>query len=218
MKKTPIVFAIDRETDTLTTTVRPGQEWVVNGEGVATVKFDGQACKFEDGKLWKRFDRKLSKSAQWKVNHGQNIDPTDLSNFRVAPEGFEPCEVAPDPVTFHWPGWVPVNANDPADKWHAEALNGLTEPLEEGATYELVGPSLAKNIYALPQHQLWKHGKETVEVGRSFEELRDFMQNFNGEGLVFHHPDGRMAKIRRKDFKMFWVQDEPARRINRLKV
>jgi hypothetical protein len=90
--------------------------------------------------------------------------------------------------------------------------------LEEGATYELVGPTLAKNIYDLPQHQLWKHGKEQVEVGRSFEELRDFMQNFNGEGLVFHHPDGRMAKIRRKDFKLFWVQDEPARRSNRRKV
>lgn len=218
MKKTPVVFVIDRDTDTITSTVRPGQEWVVNGEGVATVKFDGQACKFEDGKLWKRFDRKLSKSAQWKVNNGQTIDPTDLNNFRVAPEGFEPCEAAPDPVTFHWPGWVPINSTDPADKWHVEALNALSEPLEEGATYELVGPTLAKNIYDLPQHQLWKHGKEQVDVGRSFEELRDFMQNFNGEGLVFHHPDGRMAKIRRKDFKLFWVQDEPARRSNRRKV
>lgn len=218
MKKTPIVFVIDRKTDTITTTVRPGQEWVVNGEGVATIKFDGQACKFENGKLWKRFDRKLSKSAQRKANKGQNIDPTDLSNFRVAPEGFEPCEVAPDPVTFHWPGWVPVNVNDPNDKWHIEALNTLSEPLEEGATYELVGPSLAENIYNLMQHELWKHGKEQVEVGRSFEELHDFMQNFNGEGLVFHHPDGRMAKIRRKDFKLFWVQDEPSRRSNRRKV
>lgn len=212
MKKIPIVFEIDRATDTILPNVRPGQEWVIDGEGVATVKFDGQACLFKDGQLWKRFDRKLSKTAQTKLDRGQAIDPTDLGNFRAPPAGFQPCEEAPDPVTFHWPGWVPIDATNPADKWHVEALSNLAAPLEEGATYELVGPSLAKNIYNLAAHQLWKHGKEKVDVGRSFEAIRDFLATLNGEGLVFHHPDGRMAKIRRKDFKMFWVQDEPVRR------
>lgn len=212
MKKTPVVFEIDRTTDLMTNVVKPGQEWVLNGEGVATVKFDGQACLFKDQKLWKRFDRKLSKSAQIAFDNGADIDPTDESNFRNRPEGFVPCEEKPDPVTFHWPGWVPIREDEPSDKWHWEALKHLTAPLEEGATYELVGPTLAKNVYNLPTHQLWRHGKDVVDVPRTFEGMQEFLQNNVVEGLVFHHPDGRKAKIRRKDFKMFWVQDEPIRR------
>ena len=106
MKKTPIVFAMDYEKERVTPHVRPGQEWVLAGEGIATIKFDGQACLWQDGKLWKRFDRKLNKAAQRRLDQGQVLDPGQEDLFRTAPEGFVPCEPSPDPVTFHWPGWV----------------------------------------------------------------------------------------------------------------
>jgi hypothetical protein len=120
-------------------------------------------------------------------------------------------------VTFHWPGWVPVDPQDPADQWHRQALEASSPAdFEDGASYELVGPALSLNPYQLARHELWKHGRDVVDVpDRSFEGLRAFLTPLVAEGLVFHHPDGRMAKIRRKDYGLFWVQDEPQRRQRR---
>ncbi|QWF16004.1 DUF5565 family protein [Lysobacter capsici] len=214
MKKIPTVFVMDYEKDALTPHVRPGLEWVIRGEGTATVKFDGSACRWHDGRLWKRYDRKLDKQAQRRHDRGEDLRPlldgaSRDSLFKTPPPGFEPCEDAPDPVTFHWPGWVPVSADQPEDRWHNEALKHLDEPLIEGCSYELVGPSVAKNPYALARHTLWRHGRETVDLpDRSFEALGHFLASREIEGLVFHHPDGRMAKLRRKDYGLFWVQED----------
>lgn len=209
MKKISTVFKIDRDKDEAVDEVRDENRWVLDGEGVATIKFDGTSCLWKDAKLWKRFDRKLNRQAQERLNWGDDLGEIRDELFRVAPEGFEPCIAAPDPVTFHWPGWVPVSETAPEDKWHREALAHLKDPLVEGSTYELVGPSLAKNIYELPHHQLWRHGEHVVELkDRSFNAVRDFLKDLNAEGLVFHHPDGRMAKIRRKDFNFFWVMED----------
>ena len=210
MKKTPIVFLMDYENDRITPDVRTGCEWVIQGQGVATIKFDGQAALWKDGKLWKRYDRKLTKQAQARLRRGQDLGSISTDLFKVPPEGFVPCEPDPDPVSYHWPGWVPVSRDNPADKWMIQALDGLDSPLIEEATYELVGPTLALNIYGLDRHELWRHGKEVVELpDRSFEEISRFLASRDDiEGLVFHHEDGRMAKIRRKDFKLFWVQPD----------
>lgn len=216
MKKTPIVFLMDYEKDELTAQVRKGLEWVVAGQGVATVKFDGQAALWQDGKLWRRYDRKLTKQAQLRHNRGKTLDPGDMSNFKSPPEGFVPCEANPDPVSFHWPGWLPVSVDKPEDQWFVEALAHLDEPMVEGQTYELVGPTLALNAYGLERHALWRHGRDVVELAdRSFEALGAFLAANEVEGLVFHHPDGRMAKLRRKDFKLFWVQDDLRRPTSR---
>lgn len=209
MRKIPVVFKMDYATETLTSEVKAGCEWVVNGEGVVTIKIDGSACDFRNGRLWKRFDRKLNKRAQQQFDSGKLPAEIDISFFREAPAGFEPCEASYDPVTFHWPGWVPVSENDPADKYHIEALRNHNGPLTEGKTYELVGPTLASNPYKLTTHALVEHGTEVVTLNdRSFEGLREFLDANYIEGLVFHHPDGRMAKIRRKDYKFFWVKED----------
>jgi hypothetical protein len=210
MKKTPILFLVDHEAEQLLPTVRPGCEWVLAGEGIATIKMDGSACLWRDGRLWKRYDRKLNKPAQRQLDEGRDLGPVTEALFKVPPTGFEPCEAHPDPVTFHWPGWVPISDTDPADQWHREAMAHLDPAqLVEGQTYELVGPSLAKNTYQLPHHTLWAHGAEQVTLPeRTFDALQAFLAAHEVEGLVFHHPDGRMAKIRRKDFKLFWVQED----------
>lgn len=178
MQKMKTVFVIDRETRKATDEVQV--EWVINGEGTATIKHDGTSCMVRDGKLFKRYDAKNGKSA---------------------PEGAIPCEPAPDPKTGHWPHWVEVDPADPASRWHAEAFAG--GHFEDG-TYELVGPKVQGNRYGLTRHELWKHGSVVVEVERTLEALVDWLRANNHEGLVFHHPDGRMAKVRRKDFGIRW--------------
>ena len=88
MKKTPVVFVVDRATGVAQSDVRAGQEWVLRGEGVATVKFDGQACLWRDGKLWKRYDRKLNKKMQWRKDRGEELGELNPADFKVTPEGF----------------------------------------------------------------------------------------------------------------------------------
>lgn len=206
MKKTPLVFVYDYDNNIITDKVKPGSEWVLNSEGIATIKIDGSACLYKDGKLWKRFDRRLKPKFANKFKPGDN---PDLSYFREEPEGFVPCEEKPDPNTFHWPGWVPVSEDNPADKYHIEALLHLKCKLIEGKTYELVGPTLHDNPYKLENHELWEHGKLVVDIVPDFESIKKYLEDNYIEGLVFHHKeDGRVAKIRRKDFNLFWIKDD----------
>jgi hypothetical protein len=177
MKKMKTVFAIDRETRCATDVVQ--EQWVMDGEGVATIKHDGTSCAIIDGVLHRRFDAK----------HG-----------KTPPNGWIACEDAPDPVTGHWPGWLAVEDHDPSTKWHREAFDAN---LPDG-TYELVGPKVQSNRYGLDRHELWRHGSVVVEVTRTREALLEWLTRHEEEGLVFHHPDGRLAKLRRKDFDLNW--------------
>lgn len=163
----------------------PGAEWVVNGEGVATVKHDGTCCMVDDGVLYKRFDAKRGKQP---------------------PLGFQPAQ-EPDEQTGHWPGWVPVHSDDPASRWHCEAVapNPVTHCNLPDGTYELVGPKVQGNPYHLERHVLWAHGHEHIYVPAvAYEGLREFLRKMPFEGVVWHHPDGRMVKIKRRDFGFPW--------------
>lgn len=163
--------------------VVPGAEWVLAGEGRATRKYDGTCCRVKDGKLYKRYDAK---------------------NGKTPPEGFEPAQ-DPDPVTGHWPGWLAVG-DGPDDQWFREGLSNAKffngEPVEvpPDGTYELCGPKVQGNPEKFPHHLLVYHGGTEVEAPRTFNELKEFMRDYPHEGIVWHHPDGRMVKIKRKDF------------------
>lgn len=178
MKKIKTVFVIDREVNRATEVVQ--ENWVLEGEGVATIKFDGTSCLVQDGMLYKRFDAK----------HG-----------KTPPEGFIPAEPAPDNHTGHWPGWVAIREDAPEDKWHREAFASGT--FEDG-TYELIGPKVQRNKYNKARHELVRHGSVVVDVERTREALINWLEDNEHEGLVFHHADGRMAKLRRKDFGIRW--------------
>lgn len=156
--------------------VVPGAEWVLLGEGVATRKFDGTCCLVSGGKLFKRYDAKGGKPA---------------------PEGFVAAQ-EPDEVTGHWPGWLPVG-NGPEDRWHREAFP--SDPLLDG-TYELVGPKVQGNPEGFPCHILLRHGADILYgVPRSYDGLKEYFLRCSGfEGIVWHHADGRMVKIKKKDF------------------
>lgn len=160
--------------------VVPGAEWVIAGEGIATVKLDGTACLVRDGLLYKRYDAK----------HGKQPP----ANFVAAQE--------PDPNTGHWPGWIPVDFSRPENKWHEEAFGGdpLGVPFADG-TYELCGPKVQGNPEGYGYHVLVRHGAIPCPFSpRGFESLREWFKGKDIEGIVWHHPDGRMVKIKKKDF------------------
>lgn len=161
--------------------VTPGAEWVINGEGIATRKWDGTCCMIKDGVLYKRYDAKKGKTP---------------------PAGFIPAQ-EPDEITGHWPGWLIVDKYNKEDKWHHEGFMN-TKTLTEG-TYELVGPKVNGNKENFAIHYLIPHGKDIIETPpRTFDELKRWFDMVNMEGIVWHHPDGRMVKIKKKDFGLRW--------------
>ena len=184
MKKIISLFQRNYDGDRLVRDeVVPGAEWVQAGEGIATRKWDGTCCMVRGGKLWKRYD---------------------VKNGRTPPGGFEPAQDC-DAVTGHWPGWIPVG-DGPEDAYHREAFTG-TEP--EG-TYELVGPNVNGNPEGFASHYLIPHGKHEVCAPRTFSELRAWFAGPGRdiEGVVWHHADGRMVKIKAKDFGLKRVAPE----------
>jgi hypothetical protein len=181
MEKIITLFKRNYESDRLVRNeVVEGAEWVLAGEGMATIKWDGTSCLIRDGKLFRRYDAKKG---------------------RVPPEGFEPSQ-EPDPITGHWPGWLPIGEG-PEDRWHREAFAAPEAPREEGS-YELLGPKVQGNAYGLEAHVLRRHGDTLAEAPRDFEGLRQWLEANEIEGIVWHHPDGRMVKLKRRDFGLKW--------------
>lgn len=181
MKKTVSLFQRNYDGDRLVRDeIVPGAEWVAAGEGVATRKHDGTCCMVRDGVLFKRYDAKAGKTP---------------------PAGFEAAQDDPDPNTGHWPGWLPVG-DGPEDKWHREAFvvpPGYW-PYPDG-TYELCGPRIQGNPEGYSVHALIPHGCEPLhDAPRDFAGLRAYLEGRDIEGIVWHHPDGRMVKIKGKDF------------------
>jgi hypothetical protein len=207
MKKIPSLFKRDYDSDhrLLYDEVVPGSEWVLAGEGTATIKFDGTACMVRDGVLYKRYDRKMVKSAYRRKKSDPDFKPT-VEHFKPAPDGWEPCEPEPNLHTGHWPGWVPVG-DEPESKWHREAWE--YHAAVDG-TCELVGSKVNGNPYKLDGHYFWPHGLPFFddEPPRTFDGLKAWFTRRKIEGVVWWHPDGRMVKIRRRDFGLPWPVED----------
>lgn len=155
--------------------------WVFEDGVKATRKFDGTACAIIDGNLYKRFDAKKGK---------------------IVPKGAIECQSA-DVFSGHHPYWVPCSRDNPSDKYHWEAYDNQIEAVGfiEDGTYELCGVKVQRNAEGIVSgHFLWKHGSIAFDTDQVLENPREFMKDKNIEGIVFHHPDGRMCKIRKKDF------------------
>lgn len=163
--------------------INPENAWVFTDEGVkATRKFDGTACAIIDGQLYKRYDVKKGKTV---------------------PEGAIPCQ-EPDHITGHWPHWIKCEVGNSADKFHIEGYRNLIEDyIYEDGTYELCGPKIQGNPEEFDRHVLIKHGVHVLQglvYPMDFENLKTYLEVVNIEGIVFHHPDGRMCKLRKSDF------------------
>ncbi len=165
----------------------PAAAWVAAGEGMATRKRDGMAVMVAGGVVYKRYDAKVG---------------------RTPPPDFMPAQPAADDATGHWPGWVPAVGPDSARIDEGIAW-GMRELFGGGAvpdgTYEVCGPKIGTrhgaNPERLTEHILVPHGKDELpDCPRSFAALRDYLSEHVIEGIVWHHPDGRMAKIKASDF------------------
>jgi len=178
MKKIPTLFERDWDGDRsrVLPKAHPGCEWVLAGEGVATRKLDGTCCMVRGNRFYKR--RELRKGER-------------------APPDFEIVDA--DEETGKIVGWVPVG-DGPDDQWHRMAFADGRGALGDG-TYELVGPKVQGNPEDWVTHQLVRHGTiAESDAPRTFEGLNGWFMDRDIEGIVFHHPDGRMAKIKKRDF------------------
>lgn len=185
MRKIPTLFVRDEnDRKHVTAEVTPGCEWVLAGEGTATRKWDGTCVCFDGERWWARRE----------VNPGKS-----------APSDF--VEVEHDATTGKTVGWEPAEASGFA-KYLQEALD--TTPVARApGTYELVGPRINGNPEGFATHWLIHHGNMNDEdahraerIGRDYGDLAHFLlvERDDWEGIVWHHPDGRMAKIKRRDF------------------
>jgi hypothetical protein len=180
MQKIPTLFLRD-EQDRRYVTREPHPDclWVLAGEGVATRKYDGTCVMFDGERWWARREVKPGKQT---------------------PPNYQP--IGTDDRTGKTVGWEPIEQSAFA-KYHAEALAGPYPPFESWRrmTYELCGPKVNGNPEGFGIHVLTPHGLARLDdVPRDYDGLAKYLAEFEGEGIVWHHPDGRMAKLKRKDF------------------
>lgn len=186
---------------TICNEVTEGCEWVLNGEGVATLKIDGTAILIKDGKLYVRFDTWLGNKGKSKKERNGVGKP-----FREIPEGSLMCMEKADTVTGSFPVWAPIESVDTAAtfKVYLQAWNKLEEIPEDG-TYELYGKHFQGNPDNLEEDEFIKHGSIVLnEVPRDFEGIKQYLNSNYIEGIVFHRGNGEMCKIKRTDFGFEW--------------
>lgn len=194
MRKIPTLFEreySDHKVISINPIVTPGLEWVLNGEGIATIKYDGACCAIFNGIFYKRYDAKKGKQP---------------------PAGAIPCQKDPDPITGHWPHWIEVKRDDPADKWFWSALDYSVDSCYLDvcidATYEAIGKHFQGNPYNISGDFLVKHGADIIKnCPRSFEGIREYLKRRNIEGIVFWKDGAPRCKIKRSDFGFPWPID-----------
>ena len=181
MKKIPTIFK--RNPDNMRELLRdphPDCQWVFDGEGTATRKYDGTCVKIESGKYFKRREIKKDKPIPHKF-----------------------IEEELDSITGKRVGWIEIDPAEKENKWHIEGLNQISVsewPLPDG-TYELCGPKVQGNPEHYIDHRLIRHSsaQQYPDVPRTFDGIVEWLKDKDIEGIVFQHPDGRMGKIKKRD-------------------
>ncbi|GAA2731051.1 hypothetical protein [Actinocorallia aurantiaca] len=183
MKKVPTLFVRDWDGDPRYVTRRPNPEcaWVFAGEGTATRKYDGTCVMYDGERWWARREVKKDKAP---------------------PAGF--VEIQRDGETGKTMGWEPVEQSAFA-RFHAEALadaaaDDVTAVWPRG-TYELLGPKINRNPEGYERHALVMHAaaEDFEDLPRDYDGLAAWLHSHPYEGVVWHHEDGRMAKLKVRD-------------------
>lgn len=188
MKKIPTLFERVYENHSVVETlpnVTNGMEWVLNGEGIATIKIDGSCCAIINGEFYKRYDAK---------------------NGKPVPNGAIKCQDNADPITGHLPCWVKCDRNNPSDKWFWSAYDSEFTFERTDGTYEAIGKHFNGNPYELDCDKLVKHGVSVIgsELERTFEGIKRWLSDNYHEGIVFWKDGEPKCKIKRSDFGFKW--------------
>lgn len=197
MQKIPTLFVRNEETHRVEPEITPGCEWVLRGEGRPTRKVDGTAVLIRAGRCYKR----------------REVKPD-----REPPPRF--VHVETDETTGKQVGWVPIDPTDPSDRYFVEGINNaradIGVPNPDGETFELIGPKVQRNTEGLERHEIVAHRSTELHIDADVIDLTGLdaaqafalVSNYVGatphEGVVWHHPDGRRAKIKRRDFGYAW--------------
>lgn len=198
MIKIPTLFKRDMKTHLVYNEFVEGTEWVGQGKGYSTIKFDGTACMIKNGVLYKRLT----------VKKGSNPPVNAIL-----------CQPKPDAHTGQLPCWILVT-DSKEDQWHREAFDKLEvssynkrHHKDLMLTYELVGSKINGNKLKLHSHnfthELWPHGHNVLpDVPRDFKGLQEWLsKNMWLEGIVFYNDKDnkrKMVKIKRRDFGLKW--------------
>lgn len=187
MKKIPTLFVRDPDDmRRVLPEVHPDCQWVLDGEGVATRKYDGTCVSWHDGDWWFRRE----------VKPGKN-----------PPDGW--AQVALDETTGKRVGWEPARPTSGFIRLLREAIDNtfaFGDEIPEG-TYELCGPKVNGNPEHFGEHRLIRHADAEVfnlPARLDFNTCRRAvldLAEYGHEGIVWHHPDGRMAKLKACDFR-----------------
>ncbi|HET6286314.1 MAG TPA: DUF5565 family protein [Amycolatopsis sp.] len=181
MKKIPTLFVRDpTDLNRLLRDVHPDCQWVIDGEGVALHKADGTCMLLDQDRRW---------WARRQVKPGRDAPPNYV-------------EIEHDETTGKRFGWEPIEQSTYAKLWRQAIDSGNYHPSDlPPGTYELIGEKINNNPEGVTGHVLRKHDRLPFrfEAPRDYDGLRDWLVGYPGEGVVWHHPDGRMAKIKRRD-------------------
>lgn len=183
MDKIPTLF--DRGPDfKVIDQVRAGCEWVFQGEGAATEKLDGTNIRLtiRSGEI---------------VRVEKRRNPNKVQKKKGIVDGW----------------YVDADAYSPEDRWiHEAAGNTDVSDWPDGEhSCEALGPRIQGNPLNLDRHLCVPFDLQIPEYDlgkRDYAELKNLLADLESrfspgalaEGVVFHHPDGRRAKIKRKDF------------------
>jgi len=183
MEKIPTLFERD-ERFKVTDRPRAECDWVFKGEGSSTEKLDGTNIRLT-------------------VRSGQIVRVEKRRNPSKAQKQ--------QGIVDGW--YADADEHSAEDKWIlAAAGNTDVSGWPDGEhSCEALGPRIQGNPLELGDLLCVPFNLEVPEykeVPRSYTGLRDFLATLESrfapghlaEGIVFHHPDGRRAKIKRKDF------------------
>ena len=160
--------------------------WVFSGEGMPTEKLDGTNIR-------------LTIRAGQVVRVEKRRNPTRAQKQQGIVDGW----------------YIDAPVEDPTNRWIYEAVGGTDVSAWPDGEHscEALGPKIQGNALGLASHICVPFNLEGEvpifkQVPRTFEGLRGylsereslFVPGHMAEGIVFHHPDGRRAKIKRKDF------------------
>jgi hypothetical protein len=191
MKKIPTIF-VRGEGGKITDVPHPDCGWVFAGHGFATEKLDGTNVRLT-------------------VRAGRVVRIEKRRN----PTREEKEEGLIDP----W--YVDSSTSNPADQWLIDAsTNTDVSAWPEGEhSCEAIGPKIQSNPLGLQKHvcvpfnlRIPVYSLNTSyyddpsvqwfdEFKHQLKKLKSlYAPGLYAEGIVFHHPDGRRAKITRRDF------------------
>lgn len=192
MNKIPTIYQRDpANPKRVIKAITPGCEWVFDcgSPAVATRKYDG-VCFMYDG----------PDTNQWWQRREVKPEQTVPPNF---------VEISVDATTGKRMGWIPARQSDRYNNAFLPALLRLTSHFRSlnPGTYELLGPSINGNPEKCHAHALVAHADASriSDVDMTWPRIQwqlRRLQAYGYEGIVWHHPDGRMAKIKVRDFDL----------------